>query len=42
MTILAASEPALHSGLRPEITQQHANFYKQNGYLVVEDALTPV
>lgn len=41
MTILAASEPALQSGLRPEITQQHANFYKQNGYLVVEDALTP-
>ncbi|MEZ4729546.1 MAG: phytanoyl-CoA dioxygenase family protein [Caldilineaceae bacterium] len=41
MTILAAIEPKLKTELRPQITQQHADFYKENGYLVVEAALTP-
>lgn len=26
---------------RPQITQTHADFYRKNGYLVVEDALSP-
>ena len=41
MTMLATLEPSLSTEQRPQITQQHADFYKENGYLVVADALTP-
>jgi hypothetical protein len=40
MTILAAIEPSITTERRPQIMQQHADFYKENGYLVVADALT--
>ena len=41
MTVMAVVEPSIQSAHRPEITQQHADFYKENGYLVVADALMP-
>lgn len=41
MTVMVASEAKIQSKRRPKITKKHADFYKENGYLVVEDALTP-
>ena len=41
MTVLAATAPILHGSGRPQITQNEADFYRENGYLVVANALTP-
>jgi phytanoyl-CoA hydroxylase len=41
MAVMAVVEPKTQNVRRPQITQQHADFYKENGYLVVEEALTP-
>lgn len=41
MTVVAVAEPRTQSYRRPKITKKHADFYRKNGYLVVESALTP-
>lgn len=41
MTVLAATTPSLHTGERPQLMQDKAAFYREHGYLVVTDALTP-
>ena len=41
MTVLAATASTLHAPTRPQLTQKEADFYREHGYLVVDDALTP-
>lgn len=41
MTVMAASAPSVQGERRPKITKKQADLYKENGYLVVENALTP-
>lgn len=41
MTVLAATAPTHHRGARPLITPKEVSLYQKNGYLVVDNALTP-
>ncbi|MBX3012288.1 MAG: phytanoyl-CoA dioxygenase family protein [Caldilineaceae bacterium] len=41
MSPLAAIAPTKQPKSRPRITKQHADFYREHGYLVIENALTP-
>jgi len=41
MTVLAVAEPKIRAERRPKITKKQVDFYRENGYLVVTNALTP-
>ena len=38
MTLTTTLEPTVETASRPEITDEHAAFFRENGYLTLSDA----
>ena len=41
MTLTTTFDPIVKTVTRPEISGEHAAFFRENGYLALADALTP-